>query len=1714
MTNVNNSVRDASILTLSFLAWQLGGLSVEANPTGGTVAQGSATINSSGSQLTINQTSSGALINWSSFNIGVGETTTFVQPSSSSVAWNQINGGNPSQILGNLNANGYVVLQNQSGFVVGGQAAINTHGLVMTTSPTPAPNLSSGGAWAFDAPPPAAQIINYGQITTAGGPVFLIANNIENNGTISAPGGKIGLYAGEQVLVSASPNGRGLSAKVTLPQGSVDNQGNLIADAGSIVAQAQTVNNNGLVQANSVQNNNGVIELVASDNVNLGASSDISAQGGSTGISSGGSVTVKSDNTFSDQTGSTINVAGGAQGGNGGQVEISAPQMSSIQSVVHGQAAAGFEGGVLTIDPANIWLASATTDPTALAGYTVIDVNSYSGLSAINVQADDNIILDTLWTLASVSTPATLNLTAASGNITFNTGSGIIAPNTGNGQNYWNINLAAGNDITLNAATIIQANAGRIDLNAVNVDVSGKLQADSIGQANGVIDVNASGNLTLEAGAVIEAQGDTTSVGASPGGFVTLQAGNSPGNIYSDTSSSKINVSGQNGGRDGIVEIFGYNLGTDGDASLVQSLIDNVSAVQFAAQTGDVLLVNPYDITLSQNPTGTSTDGNGNSDANFYANNNTSDLAAYSQIDLHALDNIELSSSWTPPDATVASSLSLTAGNSIIFDQGTSLAAGMNWNVNLTAGTGFVPTTGQPQPASGSDGVYLNGGSYLQTQNGDINVWAANEVILDSGAIRTFGGGSINVTAEYGDVNAGDSEKGYLFGNNYASYPYYYSVDPNLGGISTGAGGNVTITAGGNVNSYLPNQNDYNNNNYGTVAGFDFGGSGAFGPEPGNVTITAGGSVLGNYVVANGAGIINAGQNAGVPVSYGNEDADFALSLVKGSWSVNAQNIYLDDVLNPNGVFNDSSTIAGGLSPGAHVFNYDPQSSLSLDAANAVEITGAEVPLVPASDYNNFKIPVLLPPTLQIITGVGGLTLDADVILFPSAYGNVNITTLDGGNFISRQNPTDPYDVNTYSLQMSDTGVNSPLSLENGLATYQWSSQVGNGTELSEIFGISDHAPTPPELNNPNPVEITVNGNMENVNIYTTKATDLTVNSVTVGGQTMGGNMFNTSLIGENLHASDSTSIHVAGSISYSPIYTFTSLTQPIVGPDSSDPSWDAIFSLLVDDNPNDFNSAANPIPLSDVGNNKLLSSLASSDLIFGSNPGFIYSPATKQLGYTYQMSSAVESALTGTMTVIVKDSFGNPEVRLNPTDNQYYFVTTTVNFVPPTVITALYNLSHGLNADGSYNPNGLIAVKNSTSLSGGFQLGGPGEFTISAGSMDLGSSGGIISWGVGDAANQPGGVDYSSLAASLGKAAGLGASITVDVAGNLGMFTSAIASLAGGDVTVNSSGGEIDLGLPSIPLSPFASQNISYGIYTSEGGSVNVTANGNINIDTARIATFNGGDVTVESYNGDVNAGNGINEELVIPVIYVDPKGQIGNNTIQNPRPYGSGIMALSPSKFYQVAGGTGLPGDITVTTPNGNIVSTLGGISQFALGGTVAGGPKITLTAGTVGIAATKAEGNIDLGQGGVIGGTVDLSAQGSISGLIVSRQNSTVNAVHNVDVTVLSGGSANVSAGGTLSGTLIGVSGVSASGGEGISATMLSANVSANGGAAQNTLGAATASSASQSAANQSSNDAKQQLASDNTGTEDDNNNNKKKNQLRQKVKRVTVILPAKT
>jgi len=266
-----------SQLLLGFLC--LTSASVFANPAGMTVVSGSARATQNGSHLSIN-VSQNAFLNWNSFNIRAGETTTFRQPSSDSVVWNNIGDANASRIYGSMNANGLVILSNPNGIYFGPNAYIQVGGLFATTAPI-TPAMCASGVFDFSGPPPTIPIVNYGHIETAnGGALFLIAHQVENHGTLAAPGGTVGLTAGKEVLLSTRPDGRGFSARVTLPSGMVNNLGQIVADAGHVLMQAQTVNQGGLVSANSAREHNGIIELFAADKIELGAQSVIEARGG------------------------------------------------------------------------------------------------------------------------------------------------------------------------------------------------------------------------------------------------------------------------------------------------------------------------------------------------------------------------------------------------------------------------------------------------------------------------------------------------------------------------------------------------------------------------------------------------------------------------------------------------------------------------------------------------------------------------------------------------------------------------------------------------------------------------------------------------------------------------------------------------------------------------------------------------------------------------------------------------------------------------------------------------------------------------------------------------------------------------------------------------------------------------------------------------------------------------------------------------------------------------------------------------------------------------------------------------------------------------------------------------------------------------------------------------------------------------------------------
>ena len=315
------------LLSVAMLASAAAGFAV-AGPNGGTVVGGSATIQGQGSAaVTINQSSQNAIINWQTFNIGHGETTTFNQPNSASTALNRVIGGQgPSFLDGTLTANGRVFIVNGDGILFGAHSSINTAGFLATTNDIRNEDFMAG-KYNFNIPGlPNASIVNLGTITaTSGGFAALVAPGVRNSGTITATLGTVSLAAGNAFtldfygdqLITLAVNDQIAGAVKDVQTGQtlkslVSNTGKLSANGGRVELTAaaaravvdSVINNTGVIEANSIGTKNGMIVLSAATGASKPAgaptqmvklSGKISAAGKDKGTK-GGTVVVTGEN--------------------------------------------------------------------------------------------------------------------------------------------------------------------------------------------------------------------------------------------------------------------------------------------------------------------------------------------------------------------------------------------------------------------------------------------------------------------------------------------------------------------------------------------------------------------------------------------------------------------------------------------------------------------------------------------------------------------------------------------------------------------------------------------------------------------------------------------------------------------------------------------------------------------------------------------------------------------------------------------------------------------------------------------------------------------------------------------------------------------------------------------------------------------------------------------------------------------------------------------------------------------------------------------------------------------------------------------------------------------------------------------------------------------------------------------------------------------------
>lgn len=278
--------------------WAAGATPIPSNalPSTPTTQYGAAIdYRTSGATATITQTAPTNIVNWKSFDIGSKAKVEIVQPSSSAVLLNKVEGGlSRTTIDGMLNANGRVYIYNPNGVVFGKNATINVDTLMASSlkfdesrvvsgllQPGSTPVL--GADPAFGARPGDVRVDKGARLTAAnGGSILLAAPTVVNNGQLNAPDGQVILAAGNKVYLAApdvSQTGtrlRGLLVEVSntdQPNGTGGGSsqaengatGKISVGRGNATMIGYAVNQDGLISASTSVELNGSIYLHARD---------------------------------------------------------------------------------------------------------------------------------------------------------------------------------------------------------------------------------------------------------------------------------------------------------------------------------------------------------------------------------------------------------------------------------------------------------------------------------------------------------------------------------------------------------------------------------------------------------------------------------------------------------------------------------------------------------------------------------------------------------------------------------------------------------------------------------------------------------------------------------------------------------------------------------------------------------------------------------------------------------------------------------------------------------------------------------------------------------------------------------------------------------------------------------------------------------------------------------------------------------------------------------------------------------------------------------------------------------------------------------------------------------------------------------------------------------------------------------------------------------
>jgi len=376
-------------------------------------------------------------VNWHSFSVGGEEYVKFVQPGANAAILNRVVGGNASQILGRIDANGRVFLVNPQGVYFGAGAKVDAAAFAASTLDI-ADDDFMHGRYVFTKGTGSADgtVENHGEIV-ADQFVALLGDRVSNEGLVQARLGTVALGAGEQVTLTLDDAGLvsfAVDEATAAALAGVENTGEIVANGGRVLMTAKVaeglvataVNNAGVVRARGIEVADGGIYLRGSGGsvVNSGTLDASGAQGGTIRVTSTQDVEITS--------GATVTAAGAERGGDvrlvaqqnlrvetdalvdtrsetagqGGTIELSAHE--GVLKV-DGDIRTG-DGGELIIDPARVRIDAGAGGIGSDGGVTTIRESFIE--TQLNYGGFTLVASDEIFSSATQASPITINSTA------------------------------------------------------------------------------------------------------------------------------------------------------------------------------------------------------------------------------------------------------------------------------------------------------------------------------------------------------------------------------------------------------------------------------------------------------------------------------------------------------------------------------------------------------------------------------------------------------------------------------------------------------------------------------------------------------------------------------------------------------------------------------------------------------------------------------------------------------------------------------------------------------------------------------------------------------------------------------------------------------------------------------------------------------------------------------------------------------------------------------------------------------------------------------------------------------------------------------------------------------------------------------------------------------------------------------------------------------